>query len=244
MMVEDYIRAGEIEVRPQSVTEKSAHLLLYQDARRVQNVLDAKYGAMNWQRVYYEANGMLFCKIGVRDSETGEWVWKSDTGSSGGKEEEKSLASDAFKRAAVSWGIGRELYSVPSIKVDLLPKDFYNDEFKQSFKVKDISIEKGVIMSLTIVDKWGNPRFNYVRNENQVVEKQGNKKEENLSVEEKFTRFCSMKKEEGVDNDKLQRFYNYFMGPTAKDKTKKVLDVWKNPVPEKMWNWWLNPLRD
>ena len=202
MSCESYIRANEIEVRPSKITDKTAHLLLYQDARRVQNVLDDKYGPLEWQREYYEANSMLFCRIGVRNGETGEWIWKSDTGSSGGVEEEKSLASDAFKRAAVSWGIGRELYTVPNIQVDLNPKDFYNDEFKQSFKVKDISIENGLIMSLTIVDKWGNTRFTYDRNTNVPRKEQCSAVKDKPSREEEFINYCSKLKEQG-----LEQFY-------------------------------------
>lgn len=240
MSNESFIRANEIEVRPCRITEKSAHLLLYQDARRVQNVLDETYGPLNWQREYYEANSMLFCKIGIRNNETGEWIWKADTGSSGGMEEEKSLASDAFKRAAVSWGIGRELYSVPSIQVELNPKDFYNNEFKQSFKVKDILIENGLIMSLTLVDKWGNTRFVYDRNTNVPRKEQCSEVKEKTSREEEFINFCSKMKEQGADKDNLQRFYKYFMSGTAKDPKVKVLDKWKNPIPEKMWDWWIN----
>lgn len=229
-----YIQANEIEVRTQRVTDKSAYLLLYQDARRVQNVLDATYGPLNWQREYYESNSMLFCKIGIRSSETGEWIWKSDTGSASGVEGEKTLASDAFKRAAVSWGIGRELYSVPSIMVDLNPKDFYNNELKQSFKVKDIVVENGQIMSLTIVDKWGNERYNYDRNANNqnVEDKQKPTRKEAL------TQFCTKMKEKGVDKDDLKRFYDFYMKPSEKDPSKSVLELWNNPVPEKMWDWW------
>ena len=186
---------------------------------------------------------MLFCKIGVRNSETGEWIWKSDTGSSGGFEEEKSLASDAFKRAAVSWGIGRELYSVPSIHVDLNAKDFYQNEFKQTFKVKDILIENCQIMSLEIVDKWGNPRYSYNRNTNQVSKGQSSEETSTPSRKDVFTRFCSKMKEQGEDKNELTKFYNYFMKPTTRDPKKSVLDVWKNPVHEKMWDWWINGVK-
>jgi len=238
-MGSNYIRANEIEVRPQGITETTAHLLLYQDARRVQNYLDDTYGALNWQREYYEANSMLFCRIGIKNNETGEWIWKSDTGSSGGVEEEKSLASDAFKRAAVSWGIGRELYSVPSIKVELTPKDFFNDDFKQSFKVKDITIENGLIMTLTIVDRFGITRFTYDRNASRTNKEQDREINPKISVVDKFEEFCSKLEKEGVDEEKRKKFYHYFMHASANDPEKRVIDVWKNPIPEKMWDWWI-----
>lgn len=238
-MSSNYIRANEIEVRPQRITEKNANLLLYQDARRVQNYLDDTYGPLNWQREYYEANSMLFCRIGIKNNETGEWIWKSDTGSSGGVEEEKSLASDAFKRAAVSWGIGRELYSVPSIKVDLNPKDFFNGDFKQSFKVEDISIENGLIMKLTIVDKFGSIRFTYDRKDSRKGQAQNREIYTKQSAADKFTEYCSKLKEQGVDEEEMKKFFHYFMRESATDPDKKVIEVWKNPVPEKMWEWWI-----
>ena len=68
---------------------------------------------------FYEENGLLFCKVGILcdiDKEAGphtEWVWKSDTGSESNVEKDKGHVSDAFKRACVSWGIGRFLYRLP-----------------------------------------------------------------------------------------------------------------------------------
>ena len=59
----------------------------------------------------YEANGLLFCKVGIFAKE--QWVWKSDTGSESKVEKDKGHVSDAFKRACVSWGIGRFLYRLP-----------------------------------------------------------------------------------------------------------------------------------
>jgi hypothetical protein len=53
-----------------------------------------------------------------------EFVYKSDTGSAGDIEAEKSVVSDAFKRAAVKWGIGRFLYDLEIKWVDI-------NEFKQ-----------------------------------------------------------------------------------------------------------------
>ena len=69
--------------------------------------------------MFYEENGLLFCKVGIlvdsvlTDSNTHNWVWKSDTGSESNVEKQKGHASDAFKRACVSWGIGRFLYRLP-----------------------------------------------------------------------------------------------------------------------------------
>jgi hypothetical protein len=89
----------------------SATCVAYIDARDVQNMLDEVVGAGNWQSIFYDVGGMLFCKIGIKID--GEWIWKSDTGSESNVEKEKGHVSDAFKRSAVAWGIGRFLYDLP-----------------------------------------------------------------------------------------------------------------------------------
>jgi len=90
----------------------------YVDARDVQKRFDEVCGKENWQTLYYEVGSMLFCKIGINingkgeDNLHSEWVWKSDTGSESNIEKEKGHSSDAFKRAAVLWGVGRFLYDM------------------------------------------------------------------------------------------------------------------------------------
>jgi hypothetical protein len=51
------------------------------------------------------------------------WVWKSDCGTESQVEKQKGEASDAFKRAAVMWGIGRFLYSKKIIKLPVKEKN-------------------------------------------------------------------------------------------------------------------------
>ena len=102
-----------IHWRAQSLTKDAtkALALAYLDARDVQDRLDAVCGAENWQCEYSEtATGRVICRIGIRFGD--EWVWKSDGAGSTAVEGEKGGISDAFKRAAVPWGIGRYLYRV------------------------------------------------------------------------------------------------------------------------------------
>lgn len=101
--------------RVQSANQYGASCVAYIDARQVQDLLDDVVGAAHWQCKYEEHKGNLFCSIGVRDLET--WIWKSDCGVESNVEKQKGEASDAFKRAAVMWGIGRFLYSKPIIKL-------------------------------------------------------------------------------------------------------------------------------
>lgn len=80
------LTSEEIEVRVQSVVknDKGVILLLYKDARVDQNILDESITPKYWQKEYYEAKGILFCKVGINvGALTGgydTWVWKADCG--------------------------------------------------------------------------------------------------------------------------------------------------------------------
>jgi hypothetical protein len=81
----------------------------YIDARFVMDRLDAAVGQENWQDKFEDLpNGSVRCGIGIRQKDG--WVWKWDVGDVSDIEPVKGAHSDAFKRAAVKWGIGRDLY--------------------------------------------------------------------------------------------------------------------------------------
>lgn len=88
-----------------------AACVAYLDSRQVQELLDEVVGPENWQDKYEEHKNNLFCSIGIK-TESG-WVWKTDCGTESNVDKEKGEASDAFKRAAVKWGVGRFLYAMP-----------------------------------------------------------------------------------------------------------------------------------
>src|SRR6056300_895080 len=107
--------------RVQSANQWGASCVAYIDARQVQDLLDEVCGAENWQCKYSEHKGNLFCSIGILTSY--EWVWKSDCGTESNVEKQKGEASDAFKRAAVMWGVGRFLYSKTIVKLPVKEKN-------------------------------------------------------------------------------------------------------------------------
>ena len=109
------LRADEIDCRIGMQKEKFLTLLLYKDARCDMNILDETVGPMNWKRSHGRDNAN--CIVSIWDAEKGEWVSKEDTGTESNTEAEKGKASDSFKRACVNWGIGRELYTAPEIKL-------------------------------------------------------------------------------------------------------------------------------
>lgn len=102
--------------------------LAYIDARDVQDRLDQVCGAENWQNSFPHANGKTVCRISIRIN--GEWIGKEDGAGDTDVEAEKGALSDAFKRAAVKWGIGRYLYDLDSPWVELEPAG-------RSFRIKE-----------------------------------------------------------------------------------------------------------
>ncbi len=94
--------------------------LAYIDAREVMKRLDDVFGVTGWQsRFSHVTERMVTCEIGAKVNN--EWVWKSDGAGDTAVEAEKGSLSDALKRTAVLWGIGRYLYYLPNEWVELVP---------------------------------------------------------------------------------------------------------------------------
>ena len=146
----------DVEVRVALCKDNGLQLLLYKNSRVDMRTLDETYGPENWQCKFYECKGTLFCSIGIRIPAIpeGEWVWKDNAGAPSNMEAEKGEASDAFKRAGFTWGIGRELYTAPFIWV---PSDQCNIRQQNGkwrcfdrFEVTRIDVEDGQIVGLEI----------------------------------------------------------------------------------------------
>lgn len=157
------LRADEIECRIGTISASGLSLLLYADARSDMQVMDEVFGPMNWQRKHEFIGGSLYCTVSVWDEEKKQWISKMDVGTESNTEKEKGQASDSFKRACVSLGIGRELYTAPfiwigaeKIRIEKKPDGkFYTQD---KFTVRDISYneENRVITGLVIVNRDGN----------------------------------------------------------------------------------------
>jgi hypothetical protein len=126
MNLEDLKKEIPFKWRVQSANQYGASCVAYIDSRQVQDLLDEVLGAENWQCKFEEHKGNMFCSIAIRDEReeyNNEWVWKSDCGTESQVEKQKGEASDAFKRAAVMWGVGRFLYSKDIIKLPVKKND-------------------------------------------------------------------------------------------------------------------------
>jgi hypothetical protein len=98
-----------------------AQVLAYIDARDVMERLDYICGVDGWQCRYSHTATKTVCDIGIRIN--GEWIWKSDGAGDTDVEAEKGALSDAFKRAAVRWGIGRYLYDLGNNYAEVTKKN-------------------------------------------------------------------------------------------------------------------------
>lgn len=162
------LRADEIECRIGTISEKGVSLLLYKDARADMKILDEVYGPLNWQRKHEMVGNNLYCTVSVWDDEKKQWISKMDVGTESYTEKEKGQASDSFKRACVSLGIGRELYTAPfiwigasKIKIEKKPDNNSRGGEKlftyDKFRITDISYNgKREITGLTIINQDGN----------------------------------------------------------------------------------------
>lgn len=154
------LTADEIECRVGTISEKGISLLLYKDARADMKILDETYGTFGWQRTHEVIGGNLYCNVQIYDDSKKEWISKMDVGTESYTEKEKGQASDSFKRACVSVGIGRELYSVPFIwvsasKCNIQPKDNRYITYDK-FRVWEIEYNNNrEIIGLTILNQDG-----------------------------------------------------------------------------------------
>ena len=83
--------------------------LTYVDARFVMDRFDAAFGPLGWADSY-----VVLPDNSVVGTITVNGVSKSDVGVPSDIEPTKGAFSDAFKRAAVKWGVGRDLYDEDS----------------------------------------------------------------------------------------------------------------------------------
>ena len=108
------------------VRSQAGRQLHYITARTAMNRLDSVLGPENWWDEYVPGENSVVCRLTVRLPD-GSTLTKSDAGGYAGMadqgDDDKSGFSDAFKRAAVKFGVGRYLYrdGVPSFLIEREP---------------------------------------------------------------------------------------------------------------------------
>lgn len=94
-------------------------MLAYVTNRAIMNRLDSVVGAENWTNEYRQHHAGTICRLGIRLDADKEFIYKEDGADNTNIEPTKGGLSDAMKRAAVQFGIGRYLYDSESPWVDL-----------------------------------------------------------------------------------------------------------------------------
>jgi hypothetical protein len=108
----------------------------YINSRAIQNRLDDAVGVFNWKNTFEPWHGdAQICGLSVYDAERGEWVTKYDGAENTDIEPVKGGLSDSFKRAACVWGIGRYLYELGGIWVEV-------EQRGRSSVIKDSQFQK------------------------------------------------------------------------------------------------------
>ena len=202
------LRADEIECRVGIINERGLSLLLYKDARVDQKILDEAFGMYGWERTHQSIEGNLYCTVRIWDSEKAQWIEKQDVGTTSYTEKEKGQASDAFKRACVNVGIGRELYTapfiwIPSSKANIQKRD-NRYTTSERFQVREISYnEMREIAAITIVNDRGVVVYEYQEKKNSSKNQNTTKRITELQKKELENEL----KRTGVDIEKVLRRY-------------------------------------
>lgn len=115
---------AEVKWKAQTVKGNRALAVAFIDARLIQDRLDEVLGVENWEDGYEVLpDGSVVCTL--RCNIGGRWISKTDVGSPSdqpdGGDRLKAAFSDALKRAAVKFGVGRYLYRLPAAWVDYDP---------------------------------------------------------------------------------------------------------------------------
>lgn len=136
-------KAEDIEWRIASTNKEKTKgiAVAYVDSRAIQERLDSIFGCENWQNSFEITQGAekdltsYVCRIGIYSPERNEWIFKSDGSGPTDIEPVKGGLSGALKRAASVWAIGRYLYELDGVWVDI-------EQRGKSYFIKNEELER------------------------------------------------------------------------------------------------------
>ena len=143
----------EVNFRVGSTTKdkKKGKPLAYIDARAVMDRLDEVLGCDGWQDRFDCVGGKTICYLSVKIGD--EWVTKADGAGDTAIEGEKGGISDALKRAAVKWGIGRYLYHWD---FNWMPLDAYKKLDGNPWEYKKKTSKEQYMAARDFANNWKN----------------------------------------------------------------------------------------
>lgn len=139
--------AESVKCKPGATSGDRAMVIWYVDARTVMDRLDEACGPGNWcdqYDLFDPKDGTVRCRLSICPGDGIPWITKEDVGGESEQKDEgdrtKSAVSDALKRAAVKFGVGRELYRMPQTWAEY-------DSQKRRFVTKPVYPGSGPIIS-------------------------------------------------------------------------------------------------
>jgi len=146
----------DVEWKIQCATKDKARgmAVAYLNSRAIQTRLDEIIGAGNWKNSYvpWQTNAQL-CGLSIYDTERGDWVTKYDGSANTDIEPVKGGLTDSFKRAACLWGIGRYLYELGGIWVEIEQRGNSSVIKENQYAKLETEYNKAVAMILTAKGK-------------------------------------------------------------------------------------------
>lgn len=117
-IIRNPVQTNEIEWRVQQQTKDGKKLIVvpYITNRCVMERFDNAFGAENWTSEFREIQGGFLCRLTVYFN--GRNIYREDGASKTAIEPEKGGISDSMKRAAVQFGLGRNLYDYPRVMIE------------------------------------------------------------------------------------------------------------------------------
>ena len=151
---------SEIEWRigATSANKTSGIALPYITNRAIMNRLDEIFGICGWKNEFIIQDKAKICGLSLKINN--EWYTKYDGADDTNIEATKGGISNAMKRAAVQWGIGRYLYKLPtfwvaieqtgpkSYKIKGKPPELPQWALPQKMHTKDLKVDEEYIIPI------------------------------------------------------------------------------------------------
>lgn len=112
------LSSSEVEWRIRSAKGAKTTVVPYINNRAVMERLDECFGSEGWKNEFKELSSGKGFLCGISVEVQFQWRTKFDGAPFSDIEAVKGGLSDAMKRAAVQWGLGRELYSYPRVVLE------------------------------------------------------------------------------------------------------------------------------
>lgn len=196
-----------------------ASALAYVTNRTIMARLDAVCGPENWRNEFREFMGGVLCGISIRAGD--EWVTKWDGAQATDIEPMKGGLSDSMKRAAVQWGIGRELYKLPEVFVDT------STDRKDGWQYAKA---KGTVFY------WRRPTLAEVRGDRKPPKQQKATPKQPPTNQQIFGKFCE---DNGIDKQAAAMWVvEQFDRPASKMTAHQWTDAAKESNLSRLLDWW------